>query len=154
MNQEVKNLLKQKDSWIPTTYTILDLSQMLEISLEEACRITRMVNGFPHDGTGEIPTVAHHDLVEYLEDLDAISENSFDLGKVSKGVLWLAYRGWFVDINYRKFRYVDPEDFTVRYTLRSALRIELDRVHGGQLRDLEPETNSAIINVEWANINE
>jgi hypothetical protein len=126
MNEEIRHFLISMP-WTPRAYHIADLQEQLEIEPMTALSYALMINGVPYDHVGRLPMVLHHDLVEFLKDLNTIAPIPDSPEQIPRGGHWLIEHGWVIDTDYVRFRYVDPECPLLRYTMRSALKIEIER---------------------------
>lgn len=110
-------------SWEPRLFSSQEIRTLLEISIEEAEKWVEMINGGAQFGS-----VTFHDLQEFVRDILGISQIPTSPEQVSKSGHWLVTEcGWGLDPNYQKYRWVDSENPGMRYTLRGALRIQLEK---------------------------
>ena len=126
MNTQVRsNLLK--NSWLPKSYSVSELSDLLSITQDLAEVIIQNVNAGP-DGIPIIPWITHHDLVIYLQDDLSISSVPDSIDEFSAHGKWLIENEWSIDITKKVYRWIDPYFTNRRVNLRSALMIQLSRI--------------------------
>lgn len=117
MNQQaVRRLLSA--AWEPKSHDIETLVHDFGMSRGEGLQIIRDVNA----GQVEpVDFVTHHDLVAYLRDLTSIAVIPEHREEISTHGHWLIEKGWSIDLQRSKFRWIDPSEPSRRMTLSNAL---------------------------------
>jgi len=137
MNSQAQIKLLQ-EPWQPKVYDAAELVNLLAISHASARVIVISINGFATRPDLTQKVVPHHDLVTYVKDLVTIAEVPEHPEEIPKPGFWLVGHGWDLDPARSSYRWMPPSNYdkylhppekiifpTIRFTLRTALRIEL-----------------------------